>query len=32
MSKQLVEKIKSDIITKLQFNQWRNIDARFKMV
>ena len=30
VSKQLVEKINSDIIEKLQFNQWRNTDALLK--
>ena len=30
LSKQLVEKIKSDIIEKLQFNQWRYTDAVLK--
>ena len=30
LSKQLVEKINSDIIEKLQFNQWRYTDAVLK--
>ena len=30
VSKQLVEKVDSDIIDKLQFNQWRNTDAVLK--
>ena len=30
MSKQLVEKINSDIMEKLQFNQWRNTNAVLK--
>ena len=30
VSKQLVEKIYSDIIEKLQLNQWRNTDAVLK--
>ena len=30
MSKQLVEKLNSDIIEKLQLNQWRNTDAVLK--
>ena len=30
VSEQLVEKMDSDIIEKLQFNQWRNTDAVLK--
>ena len=30
MSNQLVEKINSDIMEKLQFNQWRNTNAVLK--
>ena len=30
MSKQLVNKINSDVIGKLQFNQWRNTNALLK--
>ena len=30
VSQQLVEKMDSDIIEKLQFNQWRNTDAVLK--
>ena len=31
LSKQLVEKINSDIIEKLQLNQWRNTNAVLKL-